>query len=124
MSGLVFEKHDRVRVTDGEHEGETGTIVEDVPLSNSRAMAYARVLLDGHDHGGAVHIPWADLERLPDIDLTTVRTGITFVGDQLDLLVGKPYPDQAAVVHTLDRLRRVVENLVGEVEKLAQAVAK
>lgn len=122
MSALVFEKHDRVRVTAGEHLDETGTIAEDVPLTNSRAMAYARVLLDGHDHGGAVYIPWADLKRLPVIDLTVVRNGIDFVGNELDSLVGKPYPDQTAVVHVIDRLRRVVENLAVEVEKIAEAV--
>jgi hypothetical protein len=119
VSGLLYVKHERVRITDGPYKDESGTIAADVPLSNSGASQHAPVLLDWHDHGGAKYIPLEHLERIPaPVDLTVVRSGLNSVAEQLSALA--PFePPLGGVVVALDTLRGVVENLAGEVEKLA-----
>jgi hypothetical protein len=120
MSGLVFVKHERVRITDGAYKDETGTIAADVPLSNSGALKHAPVLLDWHDHGGAKYIPLEHLERIPaPVDLTSVRSGLASVTKQLDTLAPFEQP-LGRVATALDTLRAAVEDLAGEVEKLAR----
>lgn len=118
---LVFAKHDRVRATDGFYKNQTGSVCEDVPLSNSGAMQHARVLLDGRDHGGAVYIPWQHLERLGGpVDLTDIREGLESVAESLDLLDELDYP-LSGIVRAISGLRAIVENLTDQVEKLAKA---
>lgn len=118
---LVFAKHDRVRAIDGFYKDQTGSVREDVPLSNSGAMQHARVLLDGRDHGGAVHIPWRQLELLcSPVDLTGVRAGLESVAEQLYMLEPVEYP-LSGIAKALDMLRNTVEGLACQVEKLAKA---
>lgn len=113
MSG--FQRLDDVTVTDrtDDHYGKTGCIGA---IDDDFVPGRPYLVNFGSTSGW-----YGDDQIVAVFNLEPVRQGLEVVGLHLDGLVGHDNPDPGAVVHTLDMLRVVVKNLVGEVEKLAKA---